>query len=263
MTCLDFLLGLEGPELDTSWAYDDIVSDWVISQGAQNILRTVRHAVYDGLDAIVVFVIPNFNHFVRAKTNEVISFFINVEIGNWSVMAVKLVKLLKSVRLPEDDMTFFSTTCNLFVLNWVDKAVNAFLVKVKSSFWDIGQSSQLVHMDKAIQWWGKKPIQVLIILNLGDPTPMGMHLRSSEAVLLALVQSRPLIFSRFTLLLGLGLLRILLSLHFFNFVLIHGSTSWGSLRSPCNCSSARVIIIVFILVAEKCVKLVVNDLGLT
>ena len=32
-------------------------------------------------------------------------------------MAVKLVKLLKSVGLPEDDMTFFSTTRDLFVLD--------------------------------------------------------------------------------------------------------------------------------------------------
>ena len=31
MTSFDFLLGLEGPELDHSWANDDIVGDWVIS----------------------------------------------------------------------------------------------------------------------------------------------------------------------------------------------------------------------------------------
>ena len=140
MTSLDFLLGLKGPELDHSWANDDIVSDRVISQGAQNILGTVCHAVYDGLDAIVVFVIPDFNHFVRSKTNQVISFFVNVEIRNWSVMAVKLIKLLKGVRLPEDDVTLFATTCHLLMLNWVNEAVDAFLMKIKSSLLAIGKS---------------------------------------------------------------------------------------------------------------------------
>ena len=52
-------------------------------------------------------------------------------------MAVKLVKLLKSVGLPKDDMPLFTTTSDLFVLYRVNKAVNAFLVKIKSSFWDI------------------------------------------------------------------------------------------------------------------------------
>ena len=80
MTRFDLLLGLEGPELDHSRANDDVACDRVVSQRAQNIFRTVCHTVYNRLDAIVVLVVPDLHYLVCAKTDQVISIFVNVEV---------------------------------------------------------------------------------------------------------------------------------------------------------------------------------------
>ena len=127
-------------------------------------------------------------------------------------------------------------------------------MKVKSSLLAIGESSQIVHMDEAIQRRGKKHVQVLVILNLGDPAPMGMDLGRYVTVLIALVLGRALVFGELTLLLSLSLLRILLVLLFFRLVPIlgsgHASASSGALGCCRSCSSAWVILIVFILVGS-------------
>ena len=154
MTCLDLLLGLERPKLDHSWANDDIVGNRVISERAQNVIRTVSHTVYNRLDALVAFVIPDLHHFIRAKTDQVIPFFVDVQVRDRSVMSVKLVKLLKGVGLPEDDVTLFAAACHLLMLNWVNETINALLMKVKSPLLAIGKGGQVVHMDEAIQRWG-------------------------------------------------------------------------------------------------------------
>ena len=94
---------------------------------------------------------------------------------------------------------------------------------------------------------------------------MGMHFGRYETMFISLVLRGSLVFSKLSLLLGLGLLRILLVLLFFSLVPILGSghicASSSDLRYCRSCSSAWVILIVFCLVL--CGKLVVYGLSLT
>ena len=78
-------------------------------------------------------------------------------------------------------------------------------------------------MNEAIKRRRQKHVQVLVILNLGDPAPMGMHLGRYETVFIALILGGSLVLGELSLLLGLGLLRILLVLLLFVLVPILGS----------------------------------------
>lgn len=78
MTSLNLLLGLKGPELDDNGADEDVVSDWVICQCTQDILRSVSHAVNNRLDALIVARVPDFDHFVCAQTDQMVTLLIDV-----------------------------------------------------------------------------------------------------------------------------------------------------------------------------------------
>ena len=110
MASLDLLLSLEGPELDRSCADDYIVSERVEFQRTQDVFRTVCCAVNNRLDALKTNNIPDLYDLVRTKTNEMISFFIDIEFGHRSVMTIELVQLLNTVGLPNDNVTLFTAT---------------------------------------------------------------------------------------------------------------------------------------------------------
>lgn len=82
MTRLDFLLGLEGPEFNRDGAYDDVVGDWVVSESIQDVVGAVDHSIDDGLNALVVSCVPNLNHLVCTKTDQMISLFIDVKMAD-------------------------------------------------------------------------------------------------------------------------------------------------------------------------------------
>ena len=151
MTSLDLLLGLEGPELDDDGADEDVVSDRVISQSTQDILRSVRHAVNDRLDALIVARVPDFDHFVCAQTDQMVTLLIDVQMTDRCVMAIEVRKLLQSVGLPQNDMALLAAARHLFMLHRVDKAVDALLMEVECALLAVVQRLQLVHVDETVQ----------------------------------------------------------------------------------------------------------------
>jgi len=79
VTSLDLLLGLERPELDLNRADEDVMSDRVVGEGSEDILRAVSLAVDDGLNALIVPSIPDFDDLIGAETNQVIPFLVDVQ----------------------------------------------------------------------------------------------------------------------------------------------------------------------------------------
>ena len=79
MTCFDFLLSLEWPELDLNGAHDDVVGQRLVPESAEYIFRTVSDSVNDGLDALVVSRIPDLYNFVGSERDQVISLLIDVK----------------------------------------------------------------------------------------------------------------------------------------------------------------------------------------
>ena len=69
MTCLDFLLCFEWPELDGNGADDDVVSNGVVSERTQDIFRSVGDSVNDGLLTLIVFGVPDLDDLVGAETD--------------------------------------------------------------------------------------------------------------------------------------------------------------------------------------------------
>ena len=89
MACFYLFMCCERPELNCSWADDDIVSDRFISQRVQNI-RSVYLAVMNRLDALEANDIPDFNYLVSANTNKMVSFFIKIKLDHSSVVTIEL-----------------------------------------------------------------------------------------------------------------------------------------------------------------------------
>ena len=128
MTSFNFLLSLEWPELDLNGAHNDVVGQRLIPESAEDILRTVSDSVNDGLDALVVSRIPDLDNFVCSERDQVISLLVDVKMRYRGVMPIQVRQLLERVGLPEDNMPFFSTTCDLLMLDRVDKTVDTFLM---------------------------------------------------------------------------------------------------------------------------------------
>jgi len=128
VTSFDFLLSLEWPELDLNGAHNDVVSYRFVPESTENILRTISDSVNDGLNALVVSRIPDLDNFVCSERDQVISLLVDVKMRHRCVMSIQVRQLLKRVRLPEDDMPFFSTTCDLLMLDRVDKTVDTLLM---------------------------------------------------------------------------------------------------------------------------------------
>ena len=151
MTCLDLFLRLEGPELDCDRADNNVVRDGVVLECTQDVLRSVRHPINDGLNTLVMPRVPDFNHLVGAKTDQMISILVDVQVTHRRVMPVQIGKLLESIGLPEDDMALLATTCDLLMLDRIDETVDAFLMQIERAFLSIVKCLELVHVDEAIQ----------------------------------------------------------------------------------------------------------------
>ena len=89
MACFYLFLSCERPELDRSWADNDILSDRFIPQRVQYI-RSVWLAVMNRLDALVANDIPDFDYLVRANTNKMVSFFVKIDFNHGSVVTIQL-----------------------------------------------------------------------------------------------------------------------------------------------------------------------------
>jgi hypothetical protein len=111
-----------------------------------------------------------------------------IEVGEW----------LTSVRFPQNDVTLFSATGNLLMLEGVDEAINALEMQVKGVFWTILESLKVVHMDKAIERRGQKPHQILVVFDLCDPAPMRVHLGAFKTFFLGLILNGSLGLSFFS-----------------------------------------------------------------
>ena len=152
------------------------MSNWIVVQCRQDVFRTVSHPVNDVLYALVALSVPNLYNLICSKTDEMVSLFVDIEVANRSVMAVKVSELLQSVRLPEDDVALFTTTGNLLVLLRVNEAIDTLLMQIKRSFLSIVEVLEFMHVDKAVKRAGQEHDQVLVILDLCYPSPVRMHL---------------------------------------------------------------------------------------
>jgi len=112
MRGLDLLLSLEEPQVELTRAKQDVVSVLVEDQGRQTIFWTVADLVEDRLDADVVTGVPDANHFVRAKGDQVVSVFVESEVLNTCGVAIEVTESMSGKWIPHDDVSFFSATCN-------------------------------------------------------------------------------------------------------------------------------------------------------
>ena len=78
MACFDFFLRLECPEIYLSAADDDIVGDFVIAEGSENIFWSVKESVCYNLKTIVASIVPDSNYFIGSQTNEMESVLVDV-----------------------------------------------------------------------------------------------------------------------------------------------------------------------------------------
>ena len=81
MTCLDLFLCLERPEIDFSTAYNNIVRHLIVVECSQDWFGSVEEAVNDSLDANVGPRVPDFDNFIGSKTDQMITLFVDVEVG--------------------------------------------------------------------------------------------------------------------------------------------------------------------------------------
>jgi len=126
------------------------VSDWIILKCTQDVFRPVGHSINDGLNAFVALGIPNLDDLVGSKTDQMVPIFIDIQVTHRRVMPIQIGQLLESVGLPEDDMTLFTTTSNLFVLDRVDETVDTLLMQIESSFLLVVKRFELMHVDESI-----------------------------------------------------------------------------------------------------------------
>ena len=80
MGCFDLFLGLKWPKLDCDGANQDVVCDWVVCQGTQDVFRAISHSIDNCEKALVVLCIPYFDNLVGSQTDEMAIFFIDIEI---------------------------------------------------------------------------------------------------------------------------------------------------------------------------------------
>ena len=78
MACFDFLLGLESPEVYLPAADNDIVGDFVITEGGENIFWSVKESICDDLETIIASIVPYSDDFIRSQTYEMESILVNV-----------------------------------------------------------------------------------------------------------------------------------------------------------------------------------------
>ena len=78
MTCLDFFLRLEGPEINFSAANNDVMGHNVVMKGSKNGLWSIRESISDYLKTMVICCVPNPDDFVCTQTDKVEPFFIDI-----------------------------------------------------------------------------------------------------------------------------------------------------------------------------------------
>ena len=72
--------------------------------------------------------VPDNDNLVSAKTDQVVSFLVDVEALDGGIVTVKVSQLLDCVRFPEDNVTLLTAGSYLLVLGRVNKAIDALLV---------------------------------------------------------------------------------------------------------------------------------------
>ena len=91
-------------------------------------------------------------------------------------------------------MTLLTTTRDLLVLDRVDETIDTFLMQVEGLFGAIVESFKLMHVNETIKRRGQKHVQVFIVLDLGDPTPVRVNFDACKVLFTALVLGRSLVF---------------------------------------------------------------------
>ena len=215
MTGFDFFLCLEGPKFDPDRTHDDMRRHRVVLQCTQDVLWAVSNTINNRLNALIVSCVPNLDHLVRAKTDQMVPVLIDVKVRDRGVMTVQMGQLLKRVGLPKDNVTLHTATRNLFVLDRVHKAVDSFEMQVERFLSPVVECLQLVHVDEAVQGRGDEVVQVFVVLDLCDPSPMTVDLDACETLLLDTVLRGLFEFESLPFLFGSVLIMIQLILPLF------------------------------------------------
>ena len=80
VTSFYFFLCFERPKFDNDRANYYVVGDRVVSQSTQNILWTISDSINNGLNALVMSCVPNLDHLIGAKTDQVVALFVDVKV---------------------------------------------------------------------------------------------------------------------------------------------------------------------------------------
>ena len=88
VTSFYFFLCFERPKFDNDRADYYVVGDRVVSQGTQDILRAISDSINNGLNALVVSCVPNLDHLIGSKTDQVVALFVDVKVRYWSIVSV-------------------------------------------------------------------------------------------------------------------------------------------------------------------------------
>ena len=90
MARLNLLLCLEGPEFETNGRDYDALRHDIKLHGREGILWPVGHTINNGLDAFICQIVPNLDHFVRAKTDQVVALFVDLEACDGRIMTIQV-----------------------------------------------------------------------------------------------------------------------------------------------------------------------------
>ena len=131
MTGFDLFLGSERPEVDFPAADNDVVGHLVVVERGQDGLRSVEESINYILDAHVGPCVPDFDDFVSAETDQVITLFVDVEVRDGGVVAVQVSESAQSEWLPQNDVSLFTAAGHESVFRRVDKCVHSLLMQIE------------------------------------------------------------------------------------------------------------------------------------
>ena len=138
------------PEINFSWAKEDVICSLVKVKESQPVLWSVAYLVKDSLDASVSSDVPNLEDFVSTETDQVVSVLIDCQVLHRSIVTIEVRQSSKSKRIPHDNVTLLSATCYESVLWGVDEGVHSLLMQIEGLVLLVWQVLYVVNMYETI-----------------------------------------------------------------------------------------------------------------
>ena len=143
-------MGLEEPEVDLARAKQDMIGLRFENEGCQVIIRSVADLVDNCLNVRVGSNIPNFDHFVGAKRDQMVSLLVDCQVLHRGVVTVQVRENTECEGVPHNDVPLFTAGSNETMSVTVHERVDTFLVQVEC-FIFVRQLIDVVNVDQSIQ----------------------------------------------------------------------------------------------------------------